>query len=90
MERAVIICQGNELLPEHFASIGKMQQNGAYQSIPNLQSYDLRDIERQTIIKVLHMVHFNKAEAARLLNLDWNALYRRIRKYNIELPSGIA
>ncbi|MBI9067939.1 MAG: hypothetical protein JEZ09_11650, partial [Salinivirgaceae bacterium] len=38
------------------------------------------------IIRVLQKVNFNKAEAARLLNLEWNALYRRITKHNIEFP----
>ncbi len=52
-------------------------------------TFDLVEIEKQTIIRALQKVDFNKAEAARLLGVEWNALYRRIQKYNIELPSDI-
>ncbi len=85
IERAVIVCQGKELTPMHFTSLNLQKT----QLLQNANSFDLKDLEKQTILKVLQKVNFNKAEAARLLNLEWNALYRRIQKYNIELPSDI-
>ncbi len=85
IERAVIVCQGDELLPQHFSSIHNLGPSAEKNdNIPNLQTFDLKEIEKQTIIRALNKVNFNKAEAARLLNLEWNALYRRIRKYKIE------
>ena len=86
LERAVIVCQGKELMPMHFTSINlsKMSTNPLLQ---NNTTYDLKELEKLTILNVLQKVNFNKAEAARLLNLEWNALYRRIQKYQIELPS---
>jgi len=33
----------------------------------------------------LKKANFNKSEASKLLNLEWNALYRRIQKYDIDL-----
>ena len=86
IERAVIVCQGNELLPQHFSSI--LSSNKAPMSSFKKDSniFDLKELEKQTIIKALQKVNFNKAEAARLLNLDWNALYRRIQKYEIKFP----
>ena len=86
IERAVIVCQGKELTTMHFTSLNLLKA----QTIQNANSFDLKDLEKQTILKVLQKVNFNKAEAARLLNLEWNALYRRIQKYNIELPSDIS
>jgi DNA-binding NtrC family response regulator len=85
LERAVIICQGNELTPMHFTSVRVMK-------IPmhNANPYDLQELEKQTILNVLQRVNFNKSEAARLLNLDWNALYRRVQKYSIELPTNLS
>lgn len=86
IERAVIVCQkGKELLPQHFSlllskdsSMSPMEQDRS--------TFDLKELEKQTIILALQKVNYNKAEAARLLDLDWNALYRRILKYKIELP----
>ncbi len=86
IERAVIICQGNELLPIHFGTIGLLStSNGSSKHASDI--FDLKELEKQTILKALNKVNYNKAEAARLLNLEWNALYRRIQKYDIELPS---
>ncbi|MFZ4401749.1 MAG: sigma-54-dependent transcriptional regulator [Bacteroidales bacterium] len=86
LERAVIICQGNELTPLHFTSI-KIVKIPMYE---NTNPYDLKELEKQTILNVLQRVNFNKSEAARLLNLDWNALYRRVQKYSIDLPPNFA
>jgi DNA-binding NtrC family response regulator len=81
LERAVILCSGNQLLAQHFAINKSFAQN--YTSTTT--SFDLEEIEKQTIIKALNQVHNNKAEASRLLNLEWNALYRRIQKYGIQM-----
>jgi DNA-binding NtrC family response regulator len=88
LERAVIVCQSDQLLAQHFishsipgAGTGKDTTN----QIDN--DFDLKEVEKQTIIRALKEVNYNKAEAARLLNLEWNALYRRIQKHGIELPS---
>jgi transcriptional regulator with PAS, ATPase and Fis domain len=82
LERAVIVCQGDQLLTKYFNSIYLIPINENIRE----QIYDLREIEKRAIIKALQKVNYNKAEAARLLNLEWNALYRRIQKYDIELP----
>ena len=85
MERALIICEENELGPEHFkyslSSVLDMNEETKLNS-----EYDLTLVERNTIINALKQVNYNKAEAARLLNLEWNALYRRIQKHKIEIP----
>jgi len=85
MERAVIVCQTEQLLPQHF-SIHTASFQAEESNMLNSPVYDLKELEKQTIIRVLQKVDFNKAEAARMLNLEWNALYRRIQKYNIEFP----
>ena len=85
IERALIICDSDQLTTAHMMSIssaGTGTNNGS-----SLETYDLLEVEKNTIIRALKKVNFNKAEAARLLNLEWNALYRRILKYNIEIPA---
>lgn len=84
IERAVIICQGKELLPKHFASILYTKTTSSL-VVGKGGTFDLKEQEKHTIIEVLQKVNYNKAEAARLLNLEWNALYRRIQKHNINL-----
>lgn len=86
IERAVIVCQkGKELLPQHFSLL--LSKDSSMSPLEqDRNTFDLKELEKQTIIMALQKVNYNKAEAARLLDLDWNALYRRILKYKIELP----
>jgi len=72
------------ILPKHFTSLNFKPLIPANRV--NDDFYDLKELERHTIVKALQKVKFNKAEAARLLNIEWNALYRRIQKYDIDFP----
>ncbi len=82
IERAVIMCKETELLPGHFTFAG---DNISMNEDITANTYDLGEIEKQTIIRALQKSNYNKAEASRLLNIEWNALYRRIQKYGIDL-----
>ncbi len=96
IERAVILCEGNTLLEEHFKLKGK---NG--KAVNNLQIetvttgtlnqeneteefFDLEENEKRLIQKALEKVNGNKAKAASLLNITWQALDRRIKKYGLD------
>ena len=81
MERAIIICTGNVLLPEHFLILIYTFQPGITENVSN---FNLDELEKRTIIKALAKTNNNKSEAAKLLNIEWNALYRRLQKYGIE------
>ena len=78
MERAVILCNENELQSKHFDII-------KFFSSPKIitETFDLEEIEKNTILRALEKTNFNKAEAARLLNIEWNALHRRLQKYQL-------
>ncbi len=84
-ERAVILSDGGFINCEHFPQISQNTLDMEVRN--NIDQFNLEFIERETIKKVLEMVSYNKSEAAKLLNLQWNALYRRIQKYSIEVPS---
>jgi DNA-binding NtrC family response regulator len=96
MERAVIICEGNELIPANFPQMvqpkatvkttDNQQLGNTVDGAPEADIFDLREVERNTIIKALETTGYNKNEAAKLLNIEWNALYRRMQKYEIEEP----
>lgn len=85
IERAIIICDGNELLPSHFPAIVKQKAVTPDQQEPDIPDdlLDLKEVEKRTIIRALEKANYNKNEAAKMLNLDWNALYRRMQKYNL-------
>jgi len=85
IERALIICDSDQITPHHFSSINQTPESLHDETAIN--TFDLSGLEKQTILKALQKVNYNKAEAARLLNLEWNALHRRILKHNIELPA---
>lgn len=89
IERAIIICETDQIMTHHFTSINPIT-SGNNNLEATTDSFNLIELERQTIIKALQKVNFNKAEAARLLNIEWNALYRRIQKHNIKLPSNLS
>ena len=46
-------------------------------------SLDLKSVERNHIIKVLHHTHGNKTETARMLKIGLTTLYRKIEEYGI-------
>jgi len=92
VERAVIVCEQNEIKEKHFPGI---QNNTALQSqcdesqIPyskSIESFDLVKMEEQMIIKALTHCENNKTKAAKLLNISWSALHRKIQKYKINSP----
>lgn len=81
IERAVILCYDETLRVESFTLMNLMTMHEP--ASVSFDSYNLDELERKAIIKALEASNNNKAEAARLLNIEWNALYRRMQKFNI-------
>ena len=77
IERLVILSDGDTLnasaLPVEF-----------FESIPPENSYNLQDIEKQHIQKVLFHTKGNKTETSRLLGIGLTTLYRKIEEYQIK------
>jgi len=83
IERAVILCFDDTLRVESFSL---MNTFGAQETLNvRYDTFNLEEIEKQTIMKALEVSNHNKSEAARLLNIEWNALYRRMQKFNISI-----
>jgi len=81
IERAVILCDSNELdaslLPYEFADTAAKTSNP-------ISAFDLSSIEKLHIQRVLNHTHGNRAEAARLLNIGVATLYRKLKEYGLE------
>jgi two-component system response regulator HydG len=85
IKRAVLLAEGSVItmqdLPTEMNSVVEEQQTIA--STPDLKAMQALN-EKETIVKVLREVRFNKSKAAKLLNIDRTTLYYKMAKYNIE------
>ena len=80
IERAVILCNGSVLQPEDFnfsAPTGK--EDGQL----SLEQYNLEEVEKLLIRKVLKKYNGNITQAASELGLTRSSLYRRLEKYGL-------
>ena len=81
IERAVILCDGNELdaslLPYEFETVAAKTGNA-------VSAFDLSSVEKLHIQRVLNHTHGNRAESARLLNIGIATLYRKLKEYGLE------
>lgn len=80
IERAVILCDGDsltkEVLPFDFDANSAKLSNGVF---------DLKEIEKQHIKKVLEHTKGNKTQTANLLGIGLTTLYRKMEEYQISL-----
>ncbi|PWL31692.1 sigma-54 dependent transcriptional regulator [uncultured Roseivirga sp.] len=81
VERAVIMSRDNILQPEDFFFNSSNQPKD--QSEINLEQYNLEDVERILIRKVLAKHNGNITHAAQELGLTRSSLYRRLEKYGL-------
>jgi DNA-binding NtrC family response regulator len=83
VERAVILCEGRELTWQDFESgmPGKLEPEQI--ASKDTQVLDLEEMEKQMIIRALKKAGNNKAKSAELLNISWQSLDRRMKKFGI-------
>jgi transcriptional regulator with GAF, ATPase, and Fis domain len=81
IERAVILCDGGAILPEHLPL-------GIVTAAPTVQSANtLESTERQMILDALARAGNNKSKAARILGLTRAQLRSRIEKHGLSIES---
>lgn len=78
MERAMILAEGPEILPEHLPF--EIQQQNPVSN----HELSLAAVEKQHIQQILLYTKGNKAMAARLLEIGLATLYRKIEEYSID------
>ena len=80
LERAVILSSGNVLQPEDFnLNVSPIKEEGQL----NLEQYNLEEVEKLLIRKVLKKYNGNITQAASELGLTRSSLYRRLEKYGL-------
>jgi DNA-binding NtrC family response regulator len=83
VERAIIISEKNILMLDDF-QIGKPDDTEQTSLIsPGEETWDLEVSERRLIAKALERSNNNKSKAAELLNISWQSLDRRMKKFDI-------
>ncbi len=85
IERAVILCDGHYLETTHLAINAIPQFPSQDTETPEDTSLDLDQVEKETILKALQRAGGNKTTAARLLNITWQTLDRRLRKHGLKI-----
>jgi DNA-binding NtrC family response regulator len=79
IERAIIMSDGTQLEPEDFLLSAPSKKFGELE----LDTYNLEDIEKSIINKVLKQHQGNITQAASDLGLTRTSLYRRMEKYDL-------
>ncbi|MBW7846730.1 MAG: sigma-54-dependent Fis family transcriptional regulator [Bacteroidales bacterium] len=86
VERAMILANGNILLPKHFPLAQNHYANSATE--PQMQDSVLNTKEKDIILRTLKSNHFNKSKTAVQLNISWQSLHRKMKKYGIKKPDS--
>ena len=78
IERAVIVCEGNEILKTHLPR----RLAGTKTSVPSdgKKLLTLAELEKQYIVEVLQHTDGNKSEAARILGINRASLWRKLKE----------
>ena len=87
VERAVILCDTDTIKSEHVTLSGDLNSENNDSSSENIYSNDNLDLEyheRELIKMALKRTDNNKSKAAAMLNVTWQALDRRMKKFGLE------
>jgi len=88
IERALILCEGDTIQPQHFgltpsseASLGDISLEG---TLDEAAKAALKIVESKRIKKALEETHGNKTRAAEILKVSYKTLLTKIKDYGIE------
>jgi len=87
IERAIILCEGRKIGPEHMAIRVRTNdeiclREGA--GLKEIGAHAQANAEQSAIVRVLKQVRGNKRRCAKILKIDYTTLFDKIKKYNIE------
>jgi len=88
VERAVLLAEGERLVPDDFP-LGGAAGSGAdgFRLPPG--GVDLEQVERDLVVQALRRTGGNQTQAARLLHLNRDQIRYRIEKFGLEKPEPV-
>ncbi len=92
IERATILCDSKEILPEHLVLRTEFNEPTSIKEIPlegslhDVSAAATRLVESKMIRKVLRKTEGNKSRAAEILQVSYKTLLTKIKDYAIEKP----
>ena len=87
IERAIILCDGKRIRPEHLAIRIQTPEDIRLREGAGLREvgqHAQMQAERALILRVLGQTHGNKRKAAKALKIDYTTLFEKIKKYKID------
>jgi|SRR5882757_948082 len=81
LELALILCDGLLQTEEGNSMELVVPRNGTRKGLP---AFDLANVEKMHIQRVLNYTHGNKVKAAKLLNIGLTTIYRKLEEYGLE------
>jgi len=89
LERAVLLAEGERLVPEDFPlGAGAGTGADAFRLPPG--GVDLEEVERDLVVQALRRTGGNQTQAARLLHLNRDQIRYRIDKFGLEKPEPVS
>jgi two-component system response regulator HydG len=83
IERAVLFCPGNELVPECLPEQFQRSRSGRSFIIP--PSIPMEEIEREAILQTLERTSGNVRRSAQILHFPRPTFYRKLKKFGIKV-----
>jgi DNA-binding NtrC family response regulator len=83
IQRAVLVCTGEILLPEHLPPRFKPDRS-VYPTVTFRVGTPLEEVEREMIVRALTVTQNNRKMAADLLGISRRALYNKLKKHEIK------
>jgi DNA-binding NtrC family response regulator len=83
LERAMVVCKGNTILPEHLPAHVFESRPTTAEDVLAMPDLSIRAAEREQILRALQASGGRRVEAARRLGLSRRTLYRKLSRYGI-------
>lgn len=83
IQRAVLVCEGEAILPKHLTT--RFQERKPRPSVIEFEiGTPLEEVEREMVLRALSLADNNRKRAAELLGISRRAIYNKLRKHNID------
>jgi DNA-binding NtrC family response regulator len=84
MQRAVLLCAGETISPEHLPARLRVPGSGPSETVSFQIGSSLQEVEREMIVRTLRSTANNRQQAAQVLGISRRALYNKLSRYGID------